>query len=171
MKPISTVSRGTERLRRVGEIMSLSERMWPTIKNAAQAESAVQNGAAAAFFIAGVTILCAILALTLGHPVLGIGSASIVDGIIFGVVGWRLIKQSFPWAIFGFAMYVCEKWYQFFDSSLIKNPVAAILVISLAAFLAASIRGAHFLRAERRVTRTLQTDEGLPFVTPNGPVS
>ena len=150
--------------------MSLSERMWPTITNSVQARAASQNGAGVTFFIAGVTTVCALLAIVLGHSVLGIDGIACIDGLIFGVVGWRLTKESFPWAVFGLAMYLVEKWYQFTASNSIKHPAGVALTIIFTAALVASVRGTYFLRAERKNTGPQDKSADLQLAELKSPV-
>lgn len=118
----------------------LRELLWPDVSDEVSAETAARNGMYAAFAVATVT---ALLALVQWIP-----RASLVDGVLFLCIGFGIRKMSRTAAVAGLVLYVVEQGYAFFQGRGGWNVV--LLVILTALFLSAARATFSYHRLKKR---------------------
>jgi len=119
--------------------------LWPKIDNREAAERAMKNAASAAFLVVAVTGTVAILAVVLGHPILGIGGSALVDAALFALIGWRISKHSRIAAIFGLLLYLLEAGQRFVSSAGSTPGAGFVVTVFFILYFVHGVRGAMSL--------------------------
>ena len=112
--------------------------LWPNVETTASAISATKQGAGVCFFIAGLTTLVALIAIVVGHPIIGVNAWSLVDAFLFAIAGWRTLRLSRGWSIAALVLYLVEcgvKLSQGFAGA------AAVMMVFLTIGLINGVRG------------------------------
>jgi len=120
---------------------------WPEIMDEASALDASHKAGGWAAFVAGLTVLLAVIAMVTGSVLLGIGPGALVDAALFGIVAWRVWNGSRPWAVAGLALYLFEILW-----NLSNHHGVGILTLVVVLALVNGVRGTfalHNYRAER----------------------
>lgn len=127
---------------------------WPPVTDTQTAREASRQGLWAATWIAGVTIVFALLA-ALGYRSAEFDSAALWDAGLFIIIGWGINKSSRVAAVAGLLLYLIERAYMWATVGP-KSPGMAILFTLM---FINSVRGTF---AFHRLSRTQAT----PGVTP-----
>ena len=122
--------------------------LWPSVSNLKEAESAAEQGAGAAAFVAFVTGTIAVVSIVNGKSYFGLDGWSILDSVIFAVVAWRLYRHSFPWAIAGLVLYAAEAGYAFASNPAGIGTGSVMRVLFISMFIS-SLRGTYYLRRHK----------------------
>lgn len=133
--------------------------VWPRIANEYEAKAASKIGAFAALFVAVVTGGFAIFSMATGHPQEGIDGWGLVDAAAFVLIAWRLFRYSFPWSVFGIAMFLAELCWKLYYNP--RGVTVATAIIMLA--LVAGLRGTYFLRTAKKHQQAVIRSENLPI--------
>ena len=112
---------------------------WPDVSTLPDAVWAVKQGVYAAGFVAVVTAVVALAALSLHTPVLGLGGSALVDAAIFAAVAYGIRKNSRFAAVSGLVIYLVERIYMF-KAGVHGGGATAMVVILTLAFVT-GIRG------------------------------
>jgi hypothetical protein len=107
------------------------------ISTADAAKKAAKGGMWAAFFVAGVTTLFAIIAMSGGKEVGGINGAALIDAAMFAGIGIGIGKLSRVAAVAGLVIYIAERLYMM----SVNGPQGIFLSIALTAIFINSVRG------------------------------
>jgi hypothetical protein len=118
--------------------------LWPKIESPEAAKSAMKNAASASFIIVAVTGTVAVLAIMLGHPILGIGGSALVDAALFALIGWRISKHSRIAAVLGLLLYLLEAGQRFISSGSAPAAGSVVTVLFIIYFIH-GVRGAMYL--------------------------
>lgn len=103
---------------------------WPQISDKLSARKAIVGGFWAAIFIIGVDLLVATYALITREKFGGYYDAWIlVDAALFGVIAWRLWKNSRSWAVLALLLTIAELWDK------LRNARSTFGVITIALLL------------------------------------
>src|SRR5690348_9717416 len=86
---------------------------WPDVSTLPDAAWAVKQGVYAAGFVALVTAIVALAALSLHTPVLGLGGSALLDAAIFAAVAYGIRRNSRFAAVSGLVIYLVERIYMF----------------------------------------------------------
>ena len=79
--------------------------IWPRISDKATARNAIKGGFWAAIFIVVVDVAIGMYSLMSHEKFDGHYDAWVlVDGALFGVIAWRMWKNSRPWAVVGLVL-------------------------------------------------------------------
>jgi hypothetical protein len=81
---------------------------WKEINDKGSAEDATKAAVGISYFIAAVTGLIAVLSIVYAKPIIGLDGWSLVDAVLFVVIGWRISRLSRAWAVVGIALYLLE---------------------------------------------------------------
>ena len=119
--------------------------LWPKIESPEAAKSAMKNAASASFIIVAVTGTVAVLAIILGHPILGINGSALVDAGLFALIGWRLRKHSRIAAILGLLLYLLEAGQRFVSGAGSSAAAGSVVTILFILYFINGVRGAMFL--------------------------
>ncbi|HEU5232342.1 MAG TPA: hypothetical protein VFU50_05755 [Terriglobales bacterium] len=119
--------------------------LWPKIESPEAAKSAMKNAASASFIIVAVTGTVAVLAIMLGHAILGIGGSALVDAGLFALIGWRLRKHSRIAAILGLLLYLLEAGQRFVSSAGSSATAGSVVTILFILYFINGVRGAMYL--------------------------
>jgi hypothetical protein len=104
--------------------------LWPTIDCPERAIQVMHYGGAVAGFTALVTTCLSVASMLLGHPIFGVSSWGILDGIIFAIVAWRVYCLSPSWAMSGLILFTLEKIMIF-----LRSPAPGGIVTSIVFWL------------------------------------
>jgi hypothetical protein len=113
---------------------------WPDVSTLPDVAWAVKQGVWAAGFVAVVTGIVALVALSLHTAVLGLGASALVDSAIFAAVAYGIHKNSRFAAVSGLVIYLVERIYMFKAAGVHGGGATAMVVILTLAFVTA-IRG------------------------------
>jgi len=83
---------------------------WPDVSNLEGAKEAARYGMWCAVFVAGITTLFVLLAIS-GFSIMGIKPTALLDSVLFGGIAFGLSRYSRIAAVAGFALFVIEKIY------------------------------------------------------------
>ena len=72
---------------------------WKEINDKGSAEDATKAAVGISYFIAAVTGLIAVLSIVYAKPIIGLDGWSLVDAVLFVVIGWRISRLSRAWAV------------------------------------------------------------------------
>jgi len=112
--------------------------IWSKITDVESAKKAANQGMYASIFIAGTTLLLLGLS-TQGFNPMDLDTYSLIDIMIFVIIGWRIYAMSRTAAILGLAFYILEQVYLINDFGFRMSAVQIIIVL---AFIN-SIRGTY----------------------------
>jgi signal transduction histidine kinase len=118
--------------------------IWELIPEINSRESAIQvtyQGVLAAVFSCVITVILAVLSL------FGFNPWCLVDAIIFAVVAWRIYRLSFSWSVIGLVLFIIEKVYQLFSSTIVHPNIFGWIIAAVCVMCYVnSIRATWFLR-------------------------
>ncbi len=112
--------------------------IWPKIIDVESAKKAANQGMYASIFIAGTTLLLLGLS-TQGFNPMNLDAYSLIDIMIFVIIGWRIYAMSRTAAILGLAFYILEQIFLINDFGFRMSAVKMIIIL---AFIN-SIRGTY----------------------------
>ena len=115
------------------------QNLWPRITDADSAKKAVNLGAGAAYWVAGLTTVFAVLGIF--KIVKLLDASALVDAIAFAVVGFLMMKKmSRGAAVTGLAFYIIERVYM----TATKGPSVGLggIGVPLTLFFITGVRGA-----------------------------
>src|SRR5215471_13923894 len=81
---------------------------WPKIEDESSAESATKSAVGVSCFVGAVSSVVAIISIASRRPIFGFDGWSLVDGILFFVIAWRIHRMSRIWAVLGLVIYLGE---------------------------------------------------------------
>lgn len=119
--------------------------LWPKIESPEAAKSAMKNAASASFIIVAVTGTVAVLAIILGHPILGISGSALVDAGLFALIGWRIRKHSRIAAVLGLLLYLLEAGQRFVSSGGSAPAAGSVVTVLFIIYFIHGVRGAMYL--------------------------
>ena len=67
---------------------------WPDVSTLGDARWATKQGVWAALFVACVTAIVSLAALTMHKPVLGVSGSALIDAAIFAAVAYGIYRNS-----------------------------------------------------------------------------
>ncbi len=111
--------------------------LLPEVEGAEAAKKAAKGGMWAAFFVAGVTTLFAILAMNGTTPVAGINGAALLDAAVFIGIGIGIGRLSRIAAVAGLVIYIAERLYMM----SLNGPAGLWMTIALTLVFINSVRG------------------------------
>jgi hypothetical protein len=136
--------------------------LWPKLDSYDSAASAMQNGAVAAVITSLATAALVIAAIIAGHPIFGIDAWGSLDAVIFGVVAWRMFRQSLPWAIVGLVLFLAEKIMIIYDNGFQSSGVVLAIIFLLYYFHA--VRAGFKMKSIRHLTpKGMLTETATPI--------
>jgi hypothetical protein len=112
--------------------------IWPKIIDTESARKAAYQGVYASFFIAGSTLILLGLSYQGFNP-MNLDAYSIIDVVVFTIIGWRIYAMSQTAAIIGLAFYILEQVYLVNEFGFSMNAMRIIIIF---AFIN-SIRGTY----------------------------
>lgn len=118
------------------------------VGSAEAAKKAAKGGMWAAFFVAGVTSIFAIIAMSTGKAVAGINGAAFLDAAIFIAIGIGIARLSRVAAVAGLVIYIAERIYMM----SVNGPQGILLTIILTLVFINSVRGTF---SYHRLTETV----------------
>ena len=107
------------------------------VTSAAAAKKAARGGMWAAFFVAGVTAVFAVIAMSSGKELAGINGAALVDALIFVGIGIGIALFSRIAAVAGLVIYLAERLYMM----SVNGPKGIFLSIVLTIVFINAVRG------------------------------
>src|SRR5262245_53681037 len=114
---------------------------WPELSTAAEAEKAVKGAAYVAFFVAALTALASLLTLLSVTQILS--GWAIFDALIFGVIGFFILRGSRAAAVIGLILYVIELVAAIAATG---NPAGLIVGLFFTSAFVGGVRGAYLLK-------------------------
>ena len=81
---------------------------WNEIEDKDSARYATTTAVWISYWIAAGNGLIAVLSLVYHKPVVGLNGWSLLDAVVFWVVGWGIAHLSRVWAVVGFSLYLLE---------------------------------------------------------------
>ncbi|HKD16664.1 MAG TPA: hypothetical protein VKG23_02260 [Thermoanaerobaculia bacterium] len=114
---------------------------WPDLSSATEAEKAVKTAAYVAFFVAAITTIGSLLTLFSVAQILP--GWSIVDALVFAVLGVLILRGSRVAAVLGLSLYVVEVVASVAASG---NPAGLVIGIFFGVALLNGVRGANSLK-------------------------
>ena len=105
--------------------------IWPNVTDKGKARNAVRTGFYACMFIAAMDFLVAISSLMSHQKVEGYDGWTMVDGVIFAVIGWRLLKNSRTWAAIGVGLMFLEIYDKLEHATNTFGIITVILLLAL----------------------------------------
>jgi hypothetical protein len=105
----------------------IRELLWPDVSDLVAVETAARNGMYVSFFIAGVTVLFAVIGWT--------PRIAIIDAVLFAAIGIGIRKMSRIAAIAGLILYASEQLFSIAQGRIGANII--LVVIFTGAFLSA----------------------------------
>lgn len=112
------------------------------------AKKAAKSGMWAAFVVAAITTIFAIIAMANGKELAGIDGTALVDAAIFAAIGIGIARYSRVAAVAGLVIYVGERIYMM----SVNGPQGILLSIIITLAFINSVRGTF---AYHRLTETL----------------
>jgi hypothetical protein len=136
----------------------LKDSYWPDITTTAIAEKCIKNAAGVAYFVAGLTALLAALAW---FDVIHIVSPwSVIDAVLFAVIGFFISRGSRVAASLGLALYLFESVDRLLSGGG-SSGGASVAVVFFMLFWINGVRGAFAL------VRLRQQPDNLAPITGN----
>jgi hypothetical protein len=135
---------------------------WADITDSASAKGAALNGVVAAAIFSTFTTIAAIVSMSLGHSVMGIDAAGLVDAALFGVVAWRIYRMSRPWAVVGLCLYLFEIGFKLFHGGLQSGGVFVALFMTTA--FVNGIRGVFKFHEYAKASPLPSSTESIPAI-------
>lgn len=114
---------------------------WPDLSSATEAEKAVKTAAYVAFFVAGITAIGSLLTLFSVAQILP--GWSIVDAVVFAVLGVLIRRGSRVAAVLGLSLYFVEVVA---SVAATGNPAGLVVGVIFGAALLNGVRGANSLK-------------------------
>jgi hypothetical protein len=114
---------------------------WPELNTATEAEKAVKGAAYVAFFVAAVTGLLSLLALLSVTQI--ITRWAIFDALLFGLIGFFILRGSRAAAVAGLTLYIIEVGVAIVATG---NPAGLIIGLFFTAVFGNGVRGAYLLK-------------------------
>jgi len=112
--------------------------IWPKIIDTESARKSAYQGVYASFFVAGSTLILLGLSYQGFNP-MNLDAYSIIDVVIFAIIGWRIYAMSQTAAIIGLAFYILEQIYLFNEFGFSMNAMRIIIIFAFVN----SIRGTY----------------------------
>jgi hypothetical protein len=119
----------------------IKKRYWPELRDPAEAEKAVKGAAYVAFFVAALTGILSLLAVLSVTQILS--GWAIIDALIFGLIGFFILRGSRVAAVVGLALYVLEVLAAL---AVTGNPVGLVIGIIITFAFINGVRGTSALR-------------------------
>lgn len=141
---------------------------WPSVSTVEDARKAAHQGMYAAFFVGGVTTIIAALVAsgTMTFPV----QVSFIDGAIFLILGFGILRLWRSAAVIGLVLYIAETLYKWSSGGA---PKGAILSVVITFAFITSVRGTfayHALQTTAAKTPSqLTAIRPVPVVQPASP--
>jgi len=120
---------------------------WPELVDLASARQAVHRARGAALFVAGMTVLVALLALAGIELMKGASAWALLDAALFFLIAWGLHRFSRTAAVAGLVLFVLERLAVMFQT----RASGILLTVILILLFVHGVRGAfayHRLRTE-----------------------
>jgi hypothetical protein len=117
---------------------------WPELSTTTDAERAVKVAAYVAFFVAALTGLVSLLALLSVTQILS--GWAILDALLFGVLGFFILKGSRAAAVLGLILYVIELVAALAATG---NPAGLVVGLFFTSAFLSGVRGAYSLHRLR----------------------
>jgi hypothetical protein len=114
---------------------------WPELSTATEAERAVKGAAYVAFFVAALTGLVSLLSLLSVTQILS--GWAILDALLFGVLGFFMLRGSRAAAVLGLILYVIELVAAIAATG---NPAGLIVGLFFTSAFISGVRGAYVLK-------------------------
>jgi hypothetical protein len=111
---------------------------WPELSTATDAEKAVKGAAYVAFFVAALTGLLSLLTLLSVTQILS--GWAIFDALLFGVLGFFILRGSRAAAVLGLILYVIELVAAIAATA---NPAGLIVGLFFTSAFISGVRGAY----------------------------
>lgn len=130
---------------------SYKNRMLAEMGNRADAVQAMKGGAIASWIVAGINIAIGayiLFAAPEAARTFGITGAAIIDGTLFGILGFFIWRQSAIAAWLGLGFFTLEKIYQWTTQP--KALVGIVVAVAIWVAFLNSVRGAIALRRFKR---------------------
>ena len=127
----------------------MANAIWPDVNTLESSKQACRNAAGAAFIVAALTAIVAVIAMTSGTAIVGINGWALVDAVAFAVLGIFLRRFSRTAALIALVLYILERVAMMADS---PSPAGIPLAIIFVLFFLGGVRGAfayHRLNAEQ----------------------
>jgi hypothetical protein len=129
---------------------------WPEISDEDSARNAAHVAGGWAFAVAGITTLLAVISMA-GAPIMGMSAWSLLDAVLFAVVGWRVWNGSRPWAVTGLVVYCLE-----IAMNVIEHPPGVgILTIVVVLALVNGVRGTFALHKYVEMNKPQPQDQPM----------
>ena len=112
---------------------------WPDVSERDGALKAIKGAWQAAFIVAGLTALIAVIAVVRGAPVAGFDGWALVDASLMALIGWRITKHSRAWAVVALIYWAGVSIAKILSASA-GGPFGIVTVIILLAFVG-GVRG------------------------------
>jgi hypothetical protein len=139
---------------------SYKDSMIREIGNRADAVQAMKGGAIAAWVVAGINLLIGayiLFAAPSAGLAFGLTGAAMVDGAVFGVIGFFIWRQSVVAAWIGLVLFTLEKIFQW-----ATQPKALVGIFMAVALWLAFLNGVRGAMALRRFNREAPAAPPLP---------
>jgi hypothetical protein len=134
---------------------------WPDVSTLEDAQWATKHGVWAAGFVAVVTGIVSLAALSLHKSVLGVSGSGFVDAAIFAAVAWGIYKNSRFAAVSGLVVYLVERSYML-KTGAGGGAGAAVMVMFLTLAFVAAVRGTF---AYRKLTSSVERNATAPMAS------
>lgn len=135
---------------------------WSKIEDSDKAIQVMHSGAVAAAISSALTATISIVAIWVGHPILGCDAWGLIDAAFFAVVAWRVYRLSLGWAVAGLTMFVVEKVLMFADNP--RSTGGFIVAIIFFLYYLNAVRAGSYLRKAKKSATLSPSPEVSPFV-------
>ena len=131
---------------------------WQDVNDKESAAYATRLAMWASYIVAGATTLLAVLSITSGKAILGVSGWSLLDAVLFAIIGWRISRLSRAWAIVGLCLYILEAVSSIGSRGL---GIGVLTIIFIIAYINA-VRGTFAYHRLAKLEQTPVVAESLP---------
>jgi len=124
---------------------------WKDVDTKDAAHDATRPAVGVSYFIAAATGLFAILSIVYGHAIFGIDGWSLLDAILFTVIGWRIGKLSRAWTVAGLALYLIEVAVSISDRGFGPGVLSIVFILMYVNAVRGVFAYHRFVKLERAI--------------------
>lgn len=138
------------------------EWIWPSIVDIESAQKASKQGAWAATWVAGTTLVLVAIS-SAGSQVIDFDLWSIVPAFLFIIIGWGIFKMNKIASATGLALFIVGKAVMWVENGA-QSPVMAIF---FALMFTNSVRGTYAYHKLAKIKKELDSDQASKKDVPN----